>query len=73
MTVEQASTFFTTSILVMMGLVVIFGGVVTINNLLHKYWKPVRFFKFLEYPPQYQQYDQMEPTINVQKETSKKV
>ena len=73
MTVEQASTFFTASILTMLGLVVIVGGVVAINNLFHKYWKPVKFFKFLEYPPQYQQYDQTEPTIHAQKETSQKV
>ena len=69
MTVDQASTFLAGSLLTMIGLVIVVGGVVVINNIIHKYWKPVQFFKFLEYPPQFQQ----EPHLDVQKETSKKV
>ena len=55
MNLEQASVFFTGSILIMLGFVVITAGVVAINNLLHRYWKPVKFFKFLDhpYPPRF--------------------
>ena len=44
MTVEQASTFLVGSILTMLGSIIVVGGVVVINNILHKYWKPVRIF-----------------------------
>jgi hypothetical protein len=55
MNLEQASVFFTGSILIMLGFIVITAGVVAINNLLHRYWKPVKFFKFLDhpYPPRF--------------------
>jgi hypothetical protein len=50
MTLDQASVFFTASILMMLGFIVITMGIVAINHLLHTYWKPVQFFKFQEYP-----------------------
>jgi hypothetical protein len=55
MNLDQAAFFFTGSILIMLGFVVITAGVVVINYLLHTYWKPVRFFKFLDhpYPPRF--------------------
>jgi hypothetical protein len=55
MNLDQASVFFTGSILIMLGFVVITAGVVAINNLLHRYWKPVKMFKFLDhpYPPRF--------------------
>lgn len=43
MTIEQASTFLVGSILTMLGFIIVVGGVVIINNIFHKYWKPVRF------------------------------
>ena len=51
MTIEQAATFFTSSILTMLAFVVICAGIVAINNILHKYWKPVQFFKWVDHPP----------------------
>lgn len=51
MTIEQSATFFTASILTMMAFVVICAGIVVINNILHKYWKPVQFFKWADHPP----------------------
>ena len=44
MDIEQASYFLTSSILVMLGLVVIVIGVTAINNVIHRYWKPVKIF-----------------------------
>ena len=61
---DQAAVWLAGSILFSLGLIVVVAGIVAINNLLHKYWKPVRVFKFLEYPPQFQQ----EPIYDVQKE-----
>jgi hypothetical protein len=34
-----------------MGFIVICAGIIVVNNLLHKYWKPVQFFKWADHPP----------------------
>ena len=44
MTIEQASNFFVGSILTMLGFIVVVAGVIVINNLIHKYWKPINLF-----------------------------
>lgn len=44
MSMDQAATWFAGSILVTLGFLVIIAGVIVVNNLLHKYWKPVRIF-----------------------------
>ena len=44
MDMTQAATFLGSSILLMMGTIVIVIGIVVINNILNKYWKPVRMF-----------------------------
>lgn len=43
MDIDQASTFFVGSILVMLGFIVVAAGIVVINNLFVKYWKPVKW------------------------------
>ncbi|WP_353479877.1 hypothetical protein [Haliscomenobacter sp.] len=53
MNLDQAAFFFTGSILIMLGFIVVTAGIVVINHLLHTYWKPVRIFKFLDYPPRF--------------------
>jgi hypothetical protein len=50
MDMDKLAVFFAGSILVTMGMVVIAAGVILINNLVHKYWKPVTWFKY-EYKP----------------------
>jgi hypothetical protein len=44
MTIESASTFFVGSILYMLAIVVIVAGVTLINNIISKYWKPVKIW-----------------------------
>ena len=41
---DKSAVFLSGSILIMLGFIVIVAGVVAINNLLHKYWKPVTIF-----------------------------
>ncbi len=41
---DQAATFLVGSILSMLGIVVVVIGVVVINNIIHKYWKPIKIF-----------------------------
>ena len=50
MTVDQAATFLVGSILTGMGFIVVFGVIIAINNILHKYWKPVQFVKWIDAP-----------------------
>jgi ascorbate-specific PTS system EIIC-type component UlaA len=51
MDMNQAAVFLAGSILTVLGFIVIFAGAVVINNLLHKFWKPVKFWQFDSYPP----------------------
>ena len=44
MNVENAAVFLANSILVGAGFCMVFIVIIFINNLLHKYWKPVRLF-----------------------------
>ena len=44
MDMDQAAVFLAGSVLTMMSFVVIVAAVVVINNILHRYWKPVRIF-----------------------------
>ena len=50
MTMDQAATWLAGSILTALGFIIVIGAVVVINNMLHKYWKPVQFFKWAEHP-----------------------
>ena len=51
MDVETGSIFLTMSILLTLGFVVIGLGIVFLNNVFVRYWKPMTWFKFVEYPP----------------------
>ena len=44
MDMDTSATFLAGSILVMLGFIVILMGIVLINNIFHKFWKPVKIF-----------------------------
>lgn len=44
MDMDQSAVWLAGSILTMLGLVTVVVGIVIINNILHKYWKPIRIF-----------------------------
>jgi hypothetical protein len=44
MDMDQAAVWLAGSILFALGAVAIVAGIVTINNIIAKYWKPVRIF-----------------------------
>ena len=44
MDMDNAATWFAGMILITLGVVVIVAGATLINNIIHKYWKPVRVF-----------------------------
>jgi hypothetical protein len=44
MDIDKSAVFLAGSVLVMFGFVIIVAGCAVINNIIHKYWKPVRIF-----------------------------
>lgn len=44
MDMDQSAVFLAGSILFALGIVVLVAGVVAVNNIISKYWKPVRIF-----------------------------
>ena len=44
MDMDQAAVFLAGSILTALGFIVIVAAIVAINNIISKYWKPVRIF-----------------------------
>lgn len=44
MDMDQAAVFLAGSILTALGFLVVVATIVAINNILHKYWKPVSLF-----------------------------
>jgi hypothetical protein len=44
MDMDQAAVFLAGSILTALGFIVVVVGAIVINNILHKYWKPVAIF-----------------------------
>jgi hypothetical protein len=44
MDMDQSAVFLAGSILTALGFVVVIAAMVVVNNILHRYWKPVRIF-----------------------------
>lgn len=51
MDMDQAAVWLAGSILTMLGFITIVAGIVAVNNILHKYWKPVRIFTSDSFQP----------------------
>ncbi len=52
---DQAAVFLAGSILTALGFVIVAAGIVAINNIIHRYWKPVKFFTADSFQPFNQQ------------------
>jgi CBS domain containing-hemolysin-like protein len=50
MDVENAANILAGSILTMLSLIIIVIGIVVINNIFAKYWKPIQWMKMLTHP-----------------------
>jgi hypothetical protein len=70
MDMDQAAVWLGGSILTMLGFVVVVVGIVAINNIIARYWKPIRLFTLDSWtginPPHQvvnqEQLDKKEPT-----------
>jgi hypothetical protein len=74
MDVDTAAEVLASSILTGIAFVVFVITVVVINNIIHRYWKPVKLFtpdswKAFNPPP----HDYIEPALYAKEETNKKV
>jgi hypothetical protein len=72
MDMDQAAVFLGGSILTMLGFIIVVAGIVVINNIIAKYWKPIRFFTADSWhinPPI--QYTQQEDPVLVKEQTKK--
>lgn len=61
MDVENAANMLAGSILTMLSLVIVVIGIVVINNIFHRYWKPVEWMKMLNHPMYTTKEDLVEP------------
>jgi len=77
MDMDQSAVFLAGSILTALGFVVIVAAVVVVNNIISKYWKPVRIFTAdswtaINPPVRYATSEEMEK-IAPQLDTSKEI
>ena len=71
MDMDQAAVWLAGSILTMLGLITVVAGIIAINNLLHKYWKPVRIFTADSWhinPPRYATESELKEIATANKE-----
>jgi len=47
---DQAAVFLAGIILTMLGFIVVAAGIIAINNLLHKFWKPITWMRIQDQP-----------------------
>jgi hypothetical protein len=50
MDVDTSATILAGSILTVLSFIVIVIGIVVINNIFHKYWKPIQWMRMLDHP-----------------------
>jgi hypothetical protein len=73
MDMDQAAVFLAGSILTAMGMIVFVIALVVINNIIHKYWKPLGWFKWSESifaPHQFIESEKVPPTFDDKKKKS---
>jgi len=72
MDMDQAAVFLAGSILTMLGFVVVVTGIVVINNILHKFWKPVKLWRFEEHTSRFasqEELDRIAPVLDENKKS----
>jgi hypothetical protein len=67
MTIDQSATFLVGSMLTVLGFIIVFAGIIVVNNLLARYWKPVKLWTFESYPPSIR-FQEPEINTNTQKD-----
>jgi hypothetical protein len=66
MDMDQSAVFLAGSILTALGMIVFVIALVVINNIIHKYWKPLGWFKWSESmfgPVHYVEQEKIPPSL----------
>jgi hypothetical protein len=69
MDVDNAAGILAGSILTMLALIVVVIGIVAINNIISKYWRPIKWVKY-DMPPRFasqEELDRIAPSIGEHK------
>jgi len=69
MDVDNAAGILAGSILTMLALIIVVIGIVVINNIFSRYWKPIKWVKY-DIPPRFasqEELDRITPTISDRK------
>jgi hypothetical protein len=53
MDMDQSAVFLAGSILTMLGFIIVVAGIIVINNLFSKYWKPITWIRYEDLPPRF--------------------
>jgi hypothetical protein len=67
MEVANAANILAGSILTMLSLIIVVIGIVVINNIFHRYWKPVEWMRMLNHPMYTTKEDLVEPKFKESK------
>ena len=73
MSMDQAAVWLAGSILTTLGFIVVVSGIIVINNIIHRFWKPVNIFtpeSWKGFHPPVQYTDKEDPVLT--KEQTKK-
>lgn len=62
MDITGAVLFLSGSLLIMTSLVIIVAGIIAINNLIHRYWKPLNWMRFIDYTTVVKTTERTEPS-----------
>jgi hypothetical protein len=65
MNMDQAAVFLAGTVLTTLGFIVVVIAAIVVNNILHKYWKPVKIFT----PDSWKAFNP--PEVYIEKETTK--
>ena len=65
-TIMAAVTFLGGSVLFSLSILVLVAAFIAVNNIIHRYWKPMNLIEFHERRPEYvtPKVDKIEPLVN---------
>jgi hypothetical protein len=63
MSMDQAAMFLAGSIITGLGFIIVFIVIVIINNILHQYWKPIKWIRIMDHPMYVSREELVEPEI----------
>jgi hypothetical protein len=63
MDITASVLFLAGSLLIMASAIIIVAAIVAINNLIYRFWKPLNWFRFIDYATVVKTVERNEPTV----------